>query len=61
MWGRQGGRKGIHLLRWEVLIRPKEIGGANIKSAKMMNWAMLAKLAWRLLSGESRVWSHVIR
>lgn len=27
-------------------------GGANLKSLRMMNWALLAKLAWRVQRGK---------
>lgn len=44
VWGGHGGKREVHLLRWEMLIKPKKLGGAGVKSAKEMNWAMLAKL-----------------
>lgn len=57
VWGRTAEKKGIHLVKWENLIKPNEMGGINLKVAKEMNWAVLAKLAWRLLSCEGEVWT----
>lgn len=45
-------------MKWETLIKPKELRGANLKSAKEMNWALLPKLAWRLLTCEGEVWAE---
>lgn len=39
----------------------QETGGANMKSAKYLNMAMLAKLGWRMLSNMEELWSHVLR
>lgn len=33
----------------------------NLKSAKEMNWALLAKLAWILLTNEGEVWAEVMK
>lgn len=61
IWRGQGGKRDVHLLKWETLLKPKEQGGANIKSAREMNWALLAKLAWRIMAGDGEIWSNVIR
>lgn len=54
VWGGLNRKRGVHLINWETLIRPKDLGGANLKSAKEMNWALLAKLSWRILTGEEK-------
>lgn len=38
------GERGVHLLDWESLCKPKEMGVANLKSAKDMSRAMMMKL-----------------
>lgn len=60
VWSRHGGKRGIHLLKWETLIKPKEKGSANLRPAREMNWSLLAKLAWRLLTSEGSVWGEVV-
>lgn len=45
---------------WETLYRPKGLGGANLKSAREMNCAMMEKLAWRVLNHSGDVWSGVL-
>lgn len=45
VWRMNKGGRGVHLLSWEVLGKPKKQGGANLKLAKDVNHALLAKLA----------------
>lgn len=51
------GGRGIYLLNWDTLTSSKEAGGANIKTVKEMNWALLAKLVRRLLVEEDNMWA----
>lgn len=60
IWGGYDGKRGVHLLSWEVLTKAKVDGGANIRRAKEMNWALLAKLAWRTLKCTDQTWRQVI-
>src|SRR4051812_11970252 len=61
VWGNAEGRRGIHLLDWDSLCKPKDFGGANLKSAMDMNRALMAKLAWRLLNDSGETWCTVLR
>src|SRR4051812_1295541 len=60
VWGKHGGGRGIHAINWETFTMPKRLGGANIKRAQMMNWALLAKLAWRVMTCEGELWREVL-
>lgn len=44
-WGNAEGRRGVHLVDWDSLCKPKDMGGANLKSTKDMNRALMEKLA----------------
>lgn len=59
--GSSAGRRKIHHLRWDVLGRPKERGGVGLKTAGMMNKALLAKLGWRVISEGGGEWCMVLR
>lgn len=61
VWGNTEVAKGIHLINWETLTRTKRLGGANLKAAKLMNWALLAKLAWRVLTSRGELWCEILR
>lgn len=61
VWDTKKDIRGVHLLNRETLIRPKKLGGVNLKSAKMMNMALLAKLGWRLMSNPGELWCKVLK
>lgn len=50
----------MHLMNWDTLCMPKKQGGANLKSAKDMNHALMAKPAWRLLTRTRNAWIDVL-
>lgn len=60
VWGSHKGRRGIHLLSWDMLIRPKGLGGENIKETRNMNWSLLAKRTWRVFNSEGELWCEVL-
>lgn len=61
VWAKHNGTKGVHLINWDTLDKAEEVGGASLKVAKSMNWALLAKLAWRMWSSEGELWSQVLK
>lgn len=61
VWGKPARKKGMHLLNRESLCKPKHLGGLNLKSERDMNQAMIAKLAWRVLTGHRRAWGEVLK
>lgn len=61
VWGKNDGSRGIHNLEWEELTKPKRLGGVGIKVSQRMNWALLAKLAWRVLNGDGDLWCDLLK
>lgn len=61
VWRGYGGKRRVHLLKWETLIKPKEFRGANLMLAREMDWALFAKLAWRIMTCEGKVWRDVMK
>lgn len=39
----------------------KRLGGANLRVAQKMNWALLAKLARWLLRSSGKLWSDMLK
>lgn len=50
IWGSSAERRKIHLINWDVVCRLKERGGLGVRKSEAMNKALLAKLAWRVLT-----------
>lgn len=48
-------------MKWETVIKPKELGWVNLKLAKEMNWVLLAKVVSRLLTSEGEVWAEITK
>ena len=47
--------------QWDKLCRPKATGGLGFKKTKEVNAALLAKLAWMVVSGKQSICMEVLR
>ncbi|KAE8694956.1 DNA helicase INO80-like [Hibiscus syriacus] len=53
-------RRGMHLVKWEDLFCPEEIGGIEIKRIYVQNEEFLMKMAFRLIAEGSQLWARVL-
>ncbi|OIT01438.1 putative ribonuclease h protein, partial [Nicotiana attenuata] len=60
LWGTTTVKKKIHLINWDKVTMPKEMGGLGIRKAKNKNLSLLTSLVWRLLNNHSSTWARVI-
>lgn len=60
IWGGCGNVKKINWIAWDVLIRPKHMGGLGIGCLKEMNIALLSKWLWRLKIQQKSFWFSCI-
>ncbi|RVW19678.1 Structural maintenance of chromosomes protein 3, partial [Vitis vinifera] len=60
LWSGAGERKRDHLIRWEVVSRPREMGGLGFGKTSMRNSALLGKWLWRFPRERSGLWHKVI-
>ena len=60
LWGSTSNKKKIHLVGWNKVTNPKELGGLEIFQAKARNSALLAKLCWRIASCPDMPWAHML-
>ena len=58
VWGREG--KKDHLIRWDVVSKPKELGGLGFGKTFLRNIALLGKWLWRFPRERSGLWHKVI-
>ncbi|RVW41560.1 putative ribonuclease H protein [Vitis vinifera] len=60
LWSGAGEGKKDHFIRWEVVSRPKELGGLGFGKISMRNIALLGKWLWRFPRERSGLWHKVI-
>ena len=60
LWGGCAFKKGLHLARWDLLTRPYEMGGWNIKDLNGFNDALRVKILWSTVTG-SGIWNRVLK
>ena len=60
LWSGIGKGKRDHLVRWDVVCKPKEIGGLSFGNISLRNLALLGKWLWRYLREGSTLWHQVI-
>ena len=60
IWGSTEERRRMHMVRWSIVILPKELGGLGLYSMKHRNEAILAKLCWRLAYEEGKPWTNML-
>lgn len=51
----------IHWQRWELLTRPKPMGGMGFMDLRFFNLAMLGKKVWRLIENPNSLCARVLK
>lgn len=60
-WKGSSIEKRAHLVRWDLITKPKENGGLGIDKIKITNEALLAKWIWRFFEEPDSLWRNVIK
>ena len=60
-WGAKPGEKFLALKAWKDICKPKAMGGLGFRLFKDINTALLAKLGWKLATGEDCLWTVLLR
>ncbi|CAN1764377.1 Putative ribonuclease H protein At1g65750 [Linum perenne] len=58
--GSEQGQRKMHLVNWETVCQPKELGGLGLKSARSFNQAFILKLAWGILKKPKELWAGLL-
>lgn len=57
LWGSTGEKRKLHLVGWNKVTDPIDLGGLGIFEMKARNSAILAKLCWRIASSPDVPWA----
>lgn len=61
-WGvKQEQKRFMALRKWTDICQPKSCGGLDFRLFYEFNTAMLAKLDWKIASGEQSLWCNILR
>lgn len=59
-WDDPDGKKKICWVSWDKLTKPKELGGLGLRDIQLFNQALLAKLAWRIITAPQSLLARVL-
>lgn len=59
-WQGDGMRRKYHLVKWEIITKPKDKGGLGIKDSRKMNISLLC-ICWWKLENEDGLWQEIAR
>ncbi|KAI3869618.1 hypothetical protein MKX03_011815, partial [Papaver bracteatum] len=48
LWHDKGGQNKIHAIRWDIICKPRWLGGLGIRYLEFHNFSFLSKTAWRI-------------
>jgi len=60
-WRTSSTAKGLPLVAWDKVCRPKQLGGLGIRKAAAVNTAFMAKLVWKFLTQPENLWVQQVR
>jgi hypothetical protein len=52
--------KGIHLVGWEKIAKPKIMGDLGIRTARRTNVCLLGKLVWDMIQHSTKLWVQLL-
>ncbi|MCH80116.1 RNA-directed DNA polymerase (Reverse transcriptase) [Trifolium medium] len=61
IWGDEEQRRKIHLINWNVMTLPRQMGGLAIRDLHTMNRACTMKMGWQLRNGDDSLWCKILR
>ena len=60
LWGSTMDKKKMHLVGWNKVTNPINLGGLGIFDMKARNAALLAKLCWQIASSPEMSWAQML-
>lgn len=60
-WDDSDGKKKICWVAWDKMTKPKAMGGLGIRDIKLFNQALLAKVAWRIVTAPNSLLARILK
>lgn len=60
-WGSKQGKRKPSWVAWDMMTRPKHLGGLGFRDLEIFNLALLARQAWRLMTDETSLSAKVLK
>ena len=57
----QGSNRGLNLVRWEVVTKPRSNGGLGIRQTRLCDVAFIGKLCWEFTRPSSKLWVSFLK
>lgn len=59
-WGHTNTTNKIHTLNWDIITKPKPMGGLGIRKAEHINKTHLLIMLWRFFNSKDRIWTQIL-
>lgn len=60
-WDTTNDHRKLHLMSWEKMCMPKELGGLNFRDLEGFNQALVEKQAWKILQNLNFLVSKILK
>ena len=60
-WKNSSSHKGLPLVAWDKICRPKALGGLGLRKTLAVNTAFMAKLGWKMITQPENLWVQQMR